>query len=284
MASGGDGDVTECALDVNGPVCADEDALRIVAKFVKKETGVSSESPFIIVETAKKITKCKTEECALLAVANKIPTESEVIHNTIKNNIKLDGPADSQALLHNENIDSILDQMCARHTKMLHLPYHMINFDERNTPMKKINLLTDVIEKDYTTMCVVLNTDVYGNKGIHWFCIFCDFRSTGSSNNPFTIEYFNSSGNKPGITVTDWMARNKYAIEENKKYNCRIVHTSKFRHQYDTETECGVYCLYYIHKRINGTNIDYFNDRIADSDMIDFRKLLFRNRKTDPAN
>ena len=58
----------------------------------------------------------------------------------------------------------------------------------------------DLIKKGYKSYCVVLNTDKCTGQGIHWLCLFCDFRTS-----PFTIEYFNSSGNKPVVQVQRWM-------------------------------------------------------------------------------
>jgi hypothetical protein len=275
---------TECALDVNRPVCADDAAIAEVAKFVRKTLGHTPTSSFVVISKAKQLTNCETEECALKKVAQENPGAAAKINKTIKENIKLDGPADSQKLLNNDNIDSIIEQMRVRHKNLKHLNFHMIDFDKRPTEMSKINMLTDVIEKGYDSLCVVLNTDKYGGKGIHWFCIFCDFRTSGSITNPFTIEHFNSSGRKAVTSVSDWMIKGKYDIEKSGKYVVNIINATPIRHQIDTETECGVYCIYFIHKRANNIGVDFFASRIKDAEMIEFRKSLFRNRDTDPAH
>lgn len=274
---------SECSLDVDRPFCSDPEAIKEVAKFVRQKSGEVAASSLIVIKKAKELTQCQTEECALKTIADANPNSAAVIYKTIKENIKLSGPADSQQLLDNNNIDSVLEQLTKKHENVKHLSFHMSNFDQKNTEMKQINILKDVISKDYKTLCVVLNTDKYGGRGIHWFCIFCDFRTAGSNTNPFTIEYFNSSGNRATSSVADWMIRAKYDIEENKKYHAAIVNATPIRHQIDTETECGVYCLYYIHKRLNNVGVEFFATRIKDSEMIEFRKKLFRNRDVDPA-
>jgi hypothetical protein len=273
----------ECALDVDKPFCSNDATIQEVKKFVRQKSDNVPESSFIVIKMAKEISKCETEECALKHIAKNNPESASVIQKTLSENIKLEGPSDSQQLLDNTNIDSAIKQLVGKHNKLKHLNFHMINFDKHNTEMKKINVLTDVIDKGFSTLCVVLNTDKYGGGGIHWFCIFCDFRTVGSSTTPFTIEHFNSSGRKAVTSVSDWMIRAKYDIEKNEKYHVALVNATPIRHQIDTETECGVYCLYFIHKRINNVGVEFFTTRVKDSDMIEFRKRLFRNRKTDPA-
>jgi hypothetical protein len=279
------GENNECALDVDRAFCSNAETINKVAEYVKQKSGDSeiSESPLVILKHAKKITKCETEECALKTIASHTPSASAIIKKNIKENIKLDGPADSQQLLNNNNIDSILHQLVGKHKSLKHIEFHMINFDEKHKELDRINMLTDVIDKNLNTMCVVINTDVYNNGGIHWFCLFCDFRTGGTKTNPFTIEYFNSSGNRPMPSVSKWITRTLYEIESTGIYNVRAFITPKIRHQIDTETECGVYCLYYIHKRLNNIPIEHFDERIPDAEMIKFRNKLFRNRVTNPA-
>jgi hypothetical protein len=274
---------SECALDVDKPFCSDIMTVKEVAKFVRQKSGTVPDSSFIVIKRAKEITKCATEECALKTIAKNNSSSATIIKKTLTENIKLDGPSDSQQLLHNDNIDSVIHQLVGKHNGLKHVKFHMINFHQHDTEMKRINLLTDVIDKGYNSLCVVLNTDKYGGGGIHWFCVFCDFRSTGSSTNPFTVEHFNSSGRKATSTVADWMIRAKYDIEKNEKYRVKLINAAPIRHQIDTETECGVYCLYFIHKRINNIGVEFFAKRVKDSNMIEFRKSLFRNRQTDPA-
>ena len=274
---------SECALDVDRPFCSDSATIKEVAKFVRQKSGVVPDSSFIVIKKAKELTKCKTEECALKVVAQNNPGSASTINKTLEQNIKIDGPSDSQKLLNNKNIDTVLQQLVGKHDGLKHLSFHMINFDTQNTEMNKINMLRDVIKQGFKTLCVVLNTDKYGGGGIHWFCVFCDFRTAGSHTTPFTIEHFNSSGKKAVASVANWMIQAKYDIEKDTKYNVALVNATPIRHQIDTETECGVYCLYYIHKRLNSIGVDFFADRVKDSTMIEFRKKLFRNRDTDPA-
>ncbi len=162
----------------------------------------------------------------------------------------------------------------------------MIDFDEQKVPdgtvtLKNVSLIKDVINAGKDMFCVVINTDRTGRPGQHWFALFCDFRST-----PFTIEYFNSSGapltEGKLISIKEWMTKAELELEAGD-YPVKRVSAAVIQHQ-RSDTECGVYSLYYIYRRIRGASIEEFATRIPDADMIAFRKKLFRNRETSPAN
>jgi hypothetical protein len=275
----------ECALDVDRSTCSDEKAVEIVAKFIKKKTGKDSiASSEAVINTAKSLTKCSTEECMLIRVASTVTDqESLIIKNNITNNIKLDGPSGTTTWLNNENIDGVIRQLMEKHESVKHIHFQMINFKDHNDELHRTNLLRDVLGKGYKRLCVVLNTDKKGGQGIHWFCIFCDLTRSGSVTDPFTIEYFNSSGRKEPHPVADWCIREKCNIEEKSNYKCNIVVAATVPHQKDTDSECGVYSLYYIHRRLNNEPISTFSIRIPDSVMIEFRKELFKDRISNPA-
>jgi hypothetical protein len=54
---------------------------------------------------------------------------------------------------------------------------------------------------------------------------------------------------------------------------------SSIRHQH-TRSECGVYSLFYIWSRLNGTPVSYFqNTPVPDNVMFEFRQHLFSGRE-----
>jgi hypothetical protein len=275
----------ECSLDVNNATCSDKNTIDIVKKFIKNKTGETLKGSDVdIINNAKVITKCSTEECTLKHVSKNVTSqESFVINNIINNNIKVDGPSNSTVWLNNNNIDSVLRQLMGKHAGVKHITFQLIDFKKQNTELNRTNLLRDVLGKGYTKLCVVLNTDKSGGNGIHWFCIFCDLSTIGSVSNPFTMEYFNSSGRPEPNQVADWCIREKCDIELKSNFKISIVTAATVTHQKDTDSECGVYSLYYIYLRLNNEPISTFSTRIPDSVMIKFRKKLFRDRVTDPA-
>jgi hypothetical protein len=285
-------DCGECAITVDGPVCSDTKALTVL-KHVIKTKNPSIEiggDPVAIVDAAKTITNCESEECALMRAAENFPEFEDVIINTIRDRFKVSGPGDSTDWLNNVNIDDVLEQFCRKFPRTYHVYFQMINFiEQRLAPgqkaLKNISLINDVLAAGKDVMCVVINTDRIGRSGIHWFCLFVDMRTSGTERDPFTIEYFNSSGQMARREVSEWMHKAERELEATDnprvagtKYHAERVTAATVQHQVDTDSECGVYALYYIWRRLNGAPISEFSTRIPDQWMIDFRPKMFTNR------
>ena len=119
-------------------------------------------------------------------------------------------------------------------------------------------------------MGIIFNTDPHTEDGEHWVAVYMDL-------NKGKIYYFDSYGEKiPGqidkfadtvIKQANSMGRNKF-----KKY------VSKKRHQF-SESECGMYCLYFIVEMLKGKPFSKFNGKkkINDKYMIKLRKLWFNH-------
>lgn len=273
--------VSECSVsnDPSKTVCTNPKYVDIIRKKLK----ISSDNDEDVIEDLKKNSGCETERCAIESVATKSPDLSSVAKKAIEEDFKLKGPANSTKLLNNSNIDKIIAQLAQKNPGLYAMDFHMINFDvfnNGNMPLNKISLATDIYESGKNMFSVVLNTDKYGNGGIHWFCMFCDFRPSGSSKDPFTIEYFNSSGRHPLASVSRWMIRQKCDFEKaHPDKNIVISQRHPFAHQ-TGETECGVYCIYYITTRVKNIHDRKFFEtppRIPDDEMESFRSEIFTN-------
>lgn len=281
---------SECALDIPGNVCSTKETVAAMKKHLQKKNVDTTmlKTAKAIVDTVKKDLRCNTEEC-VLKDPHFVKEEIKSIVKESLDRIKPEGPANSTRLLNNENIDNVLKKLTKRHDGFYHMNFQMIDFaGEKDssgewvikkgtkiypTQLGKIDMAKDVISKEYKTFGVVMNTDVRTGGGIHWFSLFCDFRT-----NPCTIEYFNSSGNKPVKQIQDWLIK----TEENLKsagHNAKVVVLSGMVHQKDSETECGLYSLYYIWNRLNGVPATNFQlKRIPDAKMIAWRKRVFKTR------
>ena len=122
-------------------------------------------------------------------------------------------------------------------------------------------------------ICCVLNTDVSTGRGIHWVCLFVD-----CSGPTISIEYWNSAGNPPFMNATKWMEQARAELMSCTKKQVNTVLVTSVPHQ-ESDSECGVYVLFYIRKRLEKTPYQYFMDkRIPDSEMTEFRKYLFRSK------
>lgn len=272
--------VSECALDIPGNVCSTKAVIGVLSAKLK-DKGVPAENLQTsenIMDYSKKSEKCETEKCVL----KKLELTSDVKESLLR--IKPQGPANDTSLLNNENIDNVLNRLVHVHKDFYHMNFQMIDFDGEKkgcgwkvingiyiipTELGTIDMVDNIIDKGYKTFGVVLNTDKRTGGGIHWFALFCDFRIS-----PHTIEYFNSSGNKPVRQVQDWLIKTKTRIDQ--VYKSTIVVLSGLVHQKDSDTECGLYSLYFLWNRVNGIPVLNFNKkRIPDAVMIKFRRMCF---------
>jgi hypothetical protein len=278
-----------CALGVNRDgtnICMSDIAIKQISDQLKKsnipESSLTEKKD--VIEQIKKKTNCNDEICILNDYSVSLTDEQR---EEEKKRIKPKGPADSDKLLHDGNIDTVLSNLTIVFKDFKHMKFQMIDFDGLKdssgnwiqkgnqyitpTELGTVDMVNDVIKKGYKTFGVVLNTDTRNNRGEHWFCLFCDFRVS-----PFTVEYFNSSGNKPYPQIQDWMAKTCAQIKQ-AGYSVVKKPLVGTMHQIDSETECGPYSLYYIYNRVEGVPSDNFQGtRITDAQMLEFRKKLFR--------
>lgn len=214
-------------------------------------------------------TNCDTASCALRK-------------NSAKNKFhKISGP-NNVNLLNNINIDSMLEQMGEKFPEFFPYNfnmrnYHEYSFGESGTVAKPDTLATisieDLHKENYRRCGCVINTDVYQNSGEHWMALFADWRTEDA-----TVEFFNSSGNRPQKEFNDWIVRAMRSLQK-LGYSPKKVIASKFEHQ-KSMTECGVYSLYYIWSRLNEVPYKTFqNNTITDEKMFEFRTMIFDDPK-----
>lgn len=279
------GPITECALGIKGSLCVTKNTIQDIKKSLKNDNTITDDE---VLSQKKQETGCTTNLCAV----KKTITEGGIKNKEDALSVfKPEGPSNSTALLNNKNIDDVLKKLTFQYPDLYHMGFQMIDFagepdgdgwrmvgSQKITPtaLGLIDMVKDVLDKGFKMFCVVLNTDKRTGGGIHWFCIFCDFRTS-----PGSLEYFNSSGNRPMRQVQEWLIKTEDEINKSGKYKvtCTDHKTSGLVHQIDSETECGLYSLYYIWSRINNTPQQEFQrHRVADADMIAFRKLCFMKK------
>lgn len=194
--------------------------------------------------------------------------------------------------LNNTEIDTVQYQFMHNYKGYYYSDIHMIDFGmfspsnryymEYDTiPIKNIDFVSELNNKGVLThngplknYGMVVNTDTSKGGGIHWFSIFIDFEAT-----PITIEYFNSSGydiknkefKKFFVDLADTISL--------KKRECKFVKVSDIQHQNSNTSNCGVYALYYIWKRLGGESIEFFKkNKINDDHIVLFRKYFFTSK------
>lgn len=136
---------------------------------------------------------------------------------------------------------------------------------------KIINLNYNDIS-NYKKVGFVLNLDDHTKGGSHWVALLID-------NNLKTIEYYDSAGKRPNKNIQNFI--NKVYNFLKKNTDGRGAYSIKYNntiHQFKN-TECGVYAIHFIIKRIIGVTFDNIcNDIIPDEQMTIFRYYIFRPR------
>ena len=274
LSAYGKGEDDECALDKNNPsgVCSPDSIITELIVGVagidkKKAATIPAKEALKIAETA---TGCDSESCVIRTSI--IPEKANKILN---NYFKPPGPRDTIDLFDNFAIDSTLEMYTKKYKGFLHVPMQMIDFMERGTELAKIQI-DKIIDAGYKSIGCILNTDVSSGRGIHWFSVFCDLNHAGVGRDPYTIEYFNSSGRLPMSAIHIWANQKKAELEAKGMHRCEFIIATRKQQQQDHHS-CGPYSVYYIWSRLEGVPHSWFDENfVTDKRMLDFRKHLFR--------
>jgi hypothetical protein len=247
-------------------------------------------------EVAKAV-GCTTELCTLRRVKKHLPPDARrEVDNSLRLYFKTVGPRNSTELLSNVHIDKKLQEWAAANPAFFNYDFNMMDFASTGGSLSRINPVSILegrakqdlgafggrVRRPCRHAACVLNTDVSSGKGKHWVAIHVDMRPAGED--PWTLAYYNSAGNPPAPTVTEWLTKSSadllaYRKQRPDLYGSGDVYPMSLtdtRHQ-DSQTECGPYALFFIRSCLDGDPPSKFiGTSIPDSVMIEFRKHLFR--------
>jgi hypothetical protein len=256
--------VGECAphVDEAGGVCLTAPTVAAVAAAAGVKPGADAAQT---IAAAKAATECSNQHC-LLEKTNGALSSAAVDAERLR--LKPLGPAATRKWLSNSNIDWSTQQWTQLFPDFHPIPFAMMNFMSYDCALKKFD---PAALRDARTFACVLNTDHHPGRGKHWVCVFGDMRTT-----PWTIEYFNSSGRPPPAELVNWMVDMRQRMRRCAPGGaCDDVVVSRRAHQ-EGDSECGVYCLFYIWSRLHGVPWTAFREnRVADHEVAAFRPRLF---------
>jgi hypothetical protein len=177
--------------------------LKTFATNVKKISNMKNNID--VIDKLKKVYDCKNESCILVQGEIRDVLGKNVADEQLANRFKPEGPWDSYQWFSNFNIDGVLDQIAEKYKekKFLHIEFQMRDFEKVGSKLAQIDLAKEY-ERGIMCFGVVFNTDVSSGSGLHWYAIYGDFNKE-----PFTIEYFNSSGEDPQTEISSWMKKTK---------------------------------------------------------------------------
>jgi hypothetical protein len=241
-----------------------------------KENNIDTNNPQIknatkeIVEKLKKETNCTTELCVINSSKVKNILGYDLVQKILDIYFKKIGPkCNVEKWLSNEDIDKTLEQWTYKYKNFYPIPFQMRDFEKNNTELATLDY-KNLYNKGFVYFACVPNTDWSSGGGQHWFALFFDF-----SKEPFTLEYFNSSGELPLPEFNSWLNKSEQQLQNKFKKPVKKEIVTDVQNQYDNSS-CGCYSLYYIYSRLNGIPMEWFrNNTIEDEKMHDFRKFLF---------
>lgn len=124
------------------------------------------------------------------------------------------------------------------------------------------------LAKKYNSFGAIFNTDPHDKSGQHWIALYVDLKNG-------EISYFDSVSDPPPKEVKKLIERFKREGEIHLKDKTISVNYNKTRHQLGN-TECGVYCLAFIHHMIINGDFDAFaQERVPDNKIVKLRSYFF---------
>ena len=128
--------------------------------------------------------------------------------------------------------------------------------------------LKQLLDKGKNNIGVVFNLDKHNETGSHWVAMHCSINNN-------CIYYWDSYGMKPSNEIVVLMNRLKQQGSE-IGHNIKIK-LNNVRHQYKN-SECGVYCIYFLTSLLDGKNFNNIIKNIVDDDTINtYRQKYFIN-------
>ena len=135
--------------------------------------------------------------------------------------------------------------------------------------------LDNLKKKGKSKIGVIFNLDKHTQSGSHWVAMNCDMESKISGKGE--ICYWDSYGLEPNKEVVVLMNRLK---EQASQLDNKIDMTIKIndnRHQYKN-SECGMYCIYFITSLLDGKTFEHVIQNIIDDDTMNGKRNDFYNK------
>ena len=128
------------------------------------------------------------------------------------------------------------------------------------------------LAQKYTTFGIVFNTDPSDKPGQHWISLFIQLKKG-------KIFFFDSTAEEPPTEVITLLRR--FVSEGNKYFKTKKriqIYKNDVQHQYKN-TECGIYCLYFLYFMLSiGDFSKLSSRRISDEEISKFRKFFYDER------
>ena len=136
-------------------------------------------------------------------------------------------------------------------------------------------------DQGYEVLGFVFNTDEHDKSGEHWFSMLVDFvgKTTSPQYKGPSILYYDSAGVKGGKILKEISALIKRIQEEFLSITGERIELAynKQQHQFKN-TECGVYCLYFLTSLLDGTSLQEYMELNPDDKYIEQYRDVYFNK------
>ena len=179
---------------------------------------------------------------------------------------------DSDKWLDSNDIERVMNQYEEAFPNFDFMGPFPIDFAAPNPNMPKKCLMDEICEYRVQTAAqnkkdmlgVIYNLDPHYKSGSHWVATFVDLKKN-------RCMYFDSYGFKPPKQILTFMS---WVSNQDKTRKLPLMYSSR-RIQYKN-TECGVYCLYFIIRMLMGDEfVDFTRGTPNDNGMLRLRPWLF---------
>lgn len=131
--------------------------------------------------------------------------------------------------------------------------------------------LSNYTKKNINKIGIVFNTDPHYKSGEHWISMFINLKP--KKEKPYLF-FFDSAGDKMPSEL-DKLKKNIIEMANQKKIELNFIENHPLQHQ-KTNTECGMYCLYFILKLLYGKHTNYFLNK--EKIITDYKVQEYRNK------
>lgn len=267
----------QCAANKNGSfTCFNKTSLNKLKKYWNlrhPDVPINQTSPKKIwIELKTNMSGlCKRESCWLNQEFIKHNLDTELLNYTFAPKQPKTWKSNPKEWLNSIDISKVMRQFEKKHPEFQFLGPSPIDFDHRKMGNQcvwpeicTLNLV-DKVKTNKNKIGMIFNLDPHYKSGSHWVAYFVNVPKKK------TI-YWDSTGEDcPG----EILSLNEKIHKQGKQININFEFTeNKIKHQ-KLNTECGIYCIYFLDKMINSDEPKLFDRAISDSEIFKYRNIYF---------
>jgi len=233
-----------------------------------------------ISEKVTNMSECNSEKCWLTInelIKHLSPDELSLFKDSFKPTMPISWIKKPNEWLNTTQLNLIMEQLMGKHKNFHSYSALPMDFELRgNDGCVSGDLCNIDLKKHFDNgkhnIGIIFNLDDHDEPGSHWTSMYIELLPC-CRKEP-SIYYFDSTGSKPPKEIKKLVDKVQEQYDSLKGTNMDFVYND-IQHQYK-DTECGVYCLHFLYKMLEGGDFsNYVNNIKKDDYMEEFRKFFF---------